>query len=162
MNVPVDVQKIFKTIPINQDNLSIIDLEWKRKECFTHSYQKETIRRRIIFEAAKVLIQTPLYIEHEITIDEEYDLKTERDIARTEILTETNEESVEREDDSDEEEIPQETLLDDRDGIAFAPGENQTPLSILFDTDAEELSFPSVYGGHGRQTTLNYRNIVKS
>lgn len=46
----------------------------------------------------------------------------------------------------------QQTLMFDEDKLLhMAPGENNVPLSILFDFYAEDLSFPTIYGGHFRK-----------
>ncbi|GIY34680.1 hypothetical protein CDAR_603331 [Caerostris darwini] len=51
-------------------------------------------------------------------------------------------------------------------GLALAPGEDQVPLSVLFDDLAEELSYPRIYcGDMCRFTTKKppiYSKIVKS
>ncbi|GIY61980.1 ATP-dependent DNA helicase [Caerostris darwini] len=51
-------------------------------------------------------------------------------------------------------------------GLALAPGENQMPLSVLFDDLAEELSYPRIYCGDLRRFTRKkpptYSEIVKS
>lgn len=45
----------------------------------------------------------------------------------------------------------QQTLLwDENKMLHMAPGEKSVPRSILFDTYAEELSFPTIYGGKFR------------
>ena len=45
----------------------------------------------------------------------------------------------------------QQTLLWNEDKfLQIAPGQHQVPKSLLFDTHAEELSFPSIYLGQGR------------
>ncbi|GIX70999.1 ATP-dependent DNA helicase [Caerostris darwini] len=51
-------------------------------------------------------------------------------------------------------------------GLALAPGEDQMPLSVLFDDLAEELSYPRIYCGDMRRFTRQkpptYSEIVKS
>ncbi|GIX70291.1 ATP-dependent DNA helicase [Caerostris darwini] len=51
-------------------------------------------------------------------------------------------------------------------GLALAPGEDQMPLSVLFDDLAEELSYPRIYCGDNRCFTRKkpptYSEIVKS
>ncbi|GIX83710.1 hypothetical protein CDAR_534691, partial [Caerostris darwini] len=51
-------------------------------------------------------------------------------------------------------------------GLALAPGEDQMPLSVLFDDLAEELSYPRIYCGDMRRFTRKkpptYSEIIKS
>ncbi|GIY88450.1 ATP-dependent DNA helicase [Caerostris darwini] len=51
-------------------------------------------------------------------------------------------------------------------GLALVPGEDQMPLSVLFDDLAEELSYPRIYYGDMRRFTRKkpptYSEIVKS
>ena len=45
----------------------------------------------------------------------------------------------------------QQTLLWNEDKfLLMAPGGKSRPISLLFDENAEELSFPTIYGGHSR------------
>lgn len=50
-----------------------------------------------------------------------------------------------------------ESNLDSSDGIDFAPGEGQTPISIMYDEDCEELSFVSIFGGVSRKHNPNVK-----
>ncbi|GIY16015.1 ATP-dependent DNA helicase [Caerostris darwini] len=51
-------------------------------------------------------------------------------------------------------------------GLALAPGEDQMPLSVLFDDLAEELSYSRIYCGDMRRFTRKkhptYSEIIKS
>jgi hypothetical protein len=51
-----------------------------------------------------------------------------------------------------------------KEGLVFAPGEGIKPLSLVNDTDVEELSFPTIYWGKRRnfKNKLSYADIVKS
>lgn len=58
-----------------------------------------------------------------------------------------------------------ETLLENQPAenhIIIAPGEGQRPIALLFDLDAEELSFPCIFCGLKRPATLTYSKIVRS
>ena len=52
--------------------------------------------------------------------------------------------------------------------MRFAPGEDQCPLGVLMDSEAEEMSFPKIYGGQRFKyksrgnKTLTYSKRVKS
>lgn len=41
-------------------------------------------------------------------------------------------------------------MLNEDKFLHISPGENKAPLSLLFDAYAEELSFPTIYGGQFR------------
>jgi hypothetical protein len=41
----------------------------------------------------------------------------------------------------------QESLIDNGKAISFTPGEGHPPISVLLDTEAEELSFPTLFCG---------------
>ncbi|XP_065214928.1 uncharacterized protein LOC135841724 [Planococcus citri] len=58
----------------------------------------------------------------------------------------------------------QETLLQDNQALIFAPGEDKTPISLILDPNAEEMTFIKIYGGNIRQPVkhLKYHEIVKS
>ncbi|CAN7947878.1 unnamed protein product, partial [Ixodes hexagonus] len=40
--------------------------------------------------------------------------------------------------------------------LAIAPGGNKTPISLLFDEHAEELSLPQIYLGEARKITCSH------
>lgn len=55
--------------------------------------------------------------------------------------------------------------LDANEAIRYAPGEGQRPISLLLDTHAEELSFPTIYCGqirHFKNKTITRTDIAKS
>lgn len=49
-------------------------------------------------------------------------------------------------------------------GYVFAPGENNTPLSILFDKYADSLTFVKIYAGTIRRIPkhLSYQRVCQS
>lgn len=58
-----------------------------------------------------------------------------------------------------------EVLLENNpiDNICLAPGEGQSPISLLRDEDAEELSFPTIFCGQKRNSgQLTYSRIARS
>ncbi|GIY44410.1 ATP-dependent DNA helicase [Caerostris darwini] len=90
------------------------------------------------------------------------------------ISSEENDESDIDDDDYDDPFVnpaPAETVINKLNtnidaGLALAPGEDQMPLSVLFDDLAEELSYPRIYCGYIRRFTRKkpptYSEIVKS
>lgn len=81
VNVPVDVQKMFKTIPINPENARVIHLKLKRKTSYKSHYLYERIRPNKVYEAAELLIKSPLYTKHQIQLSDSWEeLREENDI----------------------------------------------------------------------------------
>lgn len=58
--------------------------------------------------------------------------------------------STDADQDLEDADIGQETLLECRDGIEIAPGEGQIPLGILMDKNCEELAWCTIWCGHPR------------
>ena len=138
-------------------------------------YLNEYIRPFHVLRAGEYLTKQPLYIEEGIKVSSNWTAIHNNPIEKF---------IVEEEDKSDlgsnfepQEEVDKwdetagehnlnpgtdETLL--KQGLVFAPGEGITPVSIMSDKYAEELSFPTIYSGQKRQNNikLSYNDIVKS
>lgn len=182
VNVPLDVPKMFESIPIRPDQTETIQLKLKRMLKFKHEYMYETIRPVKVWEAASYLVTTPLYKKENVTLDidwmnsnivqfisEEDDTEDAPIEPRNQLennlenqfedessTSPSNEEVIRQplanDQELEDEEICQETLLECRDGIEIAPGEGQIPLGILMDENCEELAFCSVWCGHARSS----------
>jgi hypothetical protein len=72
INIPVDVPKMFKTIPIKPEQSGVIHLKLKRQMRMQNHYLYERIRPAVVYEAGKVLVQTPLYIKEGINLDDSW------------------------------------------------------------------------------------------
>ena len=72
INIPVDVPKMFQTIPIKPEQSGVIHLKLKRRMGMQNHYLYERIRPAVVYEAGKVLVQTPLYIKEGINLDESW------------------------------------------------------------------------------------------
>ncbi|KAB0799246.1 hypothetical protein PPYR_07126 [Photinus pyralis] len=181
VNVPIDVRRTIESIPARPEDSGIIELSLVRKMCYRSVYMKERVRPAIIWKAAKMLTETPLYIGEGIGLNPKYESndvnaptinldETNAEIVvpnskqdGTNILLETDTEFVPAEDNY----IEEETLLDSNEGIQFAPGEGQIPIPMFMDPYCEELAFPTIYFGHPRKPQhsgirLSYEDIVKS
>lgn len=79
VNVPVNVRQMFETIPINPNQANVIHLKLKRKNTYESHYLYERIRPKLIYEAAKILWDTPLYKTHDppITLQENWELRNQ-------------------------------------------------------------------------------------
>jgi hypothetical protein len=99
------------------------------------------------------LIQTPLYKHYYIEIDPTF-LNVDNVPKDTYELDEINQHS------SDIEHLlaQQNTLLWNEDKyLEISPGQNNKPLSIIYDENAEELSFTSIYLGQARTFKTNVK-----
>lgn len=67
VNVPNPVTRIFKQIPIDEENLGDIDINWKRQAKNSRPFVSGVVRRARVVRAAKVLIETYLYKKEGIT-----------------------------------------------------------------------------------------------
>ena len=167
VNVPINIDTTVSIIPRDIENHRTIAVSLMRKMEYKNPYLYEVVRTARVIDAAKYLCNTPLYKEHQIALS---------NIWENGGHWENNEIQISKESGSGEDESIDEnhfnnpgglqTMLccEDDFNIRFAPGEGQTPLSILFDMDAEELSFPSIYCGQKRDVSsfLSYNDIAKS
>ena len=151
INVPVEVNTMVKKLPRNIEDDHCFYVHIKKKLIHKTSYVHGLINKNNIKEWLKYLVQTPLYIHHKIEIDDAF---LNRDQVAPQLVIDDISEHVPIEDNLT---AQQQTLLWNEDKILhIAPGEQSSPLSILFDEYAEELSFPTIYGGQFR----NYREEI--
>lgn len=146
INVPVEVNTMVKLLPRNIEDDHCFYVHLKKKLIHKTSYVQGLINKGHIKEWLRYLVTTPLYIYHEIKMDDSF-LNSDQ---RTSKLTMDDvSEHVPPEDNLT---AQQQTLLWNEDQfLGIAPGENKRPVSILFDEYAEELSFPTIYGGQFRK-----------
>jgi len=182
VNVPVSVDEMISVLPREFQDTQLIQIKFMRKMGFKKVYIHELVRPKVIINAINYLIKQPLYIENNITISNDWLQKSNEiidkdidesfnesdneldtlDISNEEVEDDTNKNL---EDDID---LNSETLLDQIDPddliIKFAPGEKNCPIGLFYDKDAEELSFPTIFGGFRRPELvgLTYSKIVKS
>lgn len=181
INVPVNVNLMFTSIPIRPQDAGVIHVKLKRKMSYRSHYQYERIRPKLIYEAAQLLVQTHLYEEAGVTLDttwndnqaDEIDFITDPNDS-TPMEVEEDQDTIETDNGSplDAETAPeqdlmfQETLIDTNHAVDIAPGEGQIPLPVLLDDHSEELSFPAIFAGQARNVNkaakLSYSDIVNS
>jgi hypothetical protein len=146
---------------------------------YTQNYMFETVRPKKIYDAARYLTSTPLYQEEGIILSDEWlnDMGTGNVKFVVDIEDQNAFDTIK--DLKDDNRIfddlnpgGQETLLidfnkiqDDEQAIAFAPGEGQRPISLLFDLNADALSFPLIFGAEKRvfhNSKITHTDIAKS
>ncbi len=192
VNVPVDVCETVKVLPRKMCESSVVHLALMRRMDYKLPYMFETIRPMKVYAACKYLVNTPLYKQEGITLSSEWDELTEP-IAFDESSctaevddedenmdttapskakpeeTEAHSSSEEESRESLQSNNSEETLLiSDSDmlsqALKYAAGQNKKPISLLWDLNAEVLTFPSIYCGQMRNVAKNltYTDIAKS
>jgi hypothetical protein len=161
INVPVEVNTMVNSLPRNINDDHCIYVHIKRKKIHKSSLLHRLVNKRTVKEWLHYLVNTPLYRTYDITIDEQLFNNLYGDGVDAENHTE-NDSDKRDENYRNEltEDIPiEESLLAQQQTVMcnddlflrIAPGENNVPISLLFDEHAEELSFPSIYLGQFRQ-----------
>src|SRR5882757_9759357 len=169
VNVPINVDKSIDVLPRTFDKSETIQILLKRMIKHKSSYLNEFVRPAVIFEAAKFLIQSPLYIEEGIALSNDWLATYNSESADFVVDNESDNEDIPSEDEWNEtgddnamNPGKDETLL--KEGIVFAPGEGETPISVINDQYVEELSFPKIFCGQKRNIIgkLSYKDIARS
>ncbi|KAK3926616.1 Serine/threonine-protein phosphatase 2B catalytic subunit beta isoform [Frankliniella fusca] len=171
VNVPVDINRGVSALPRRLAETQTVFVKLVRRMRDSHAYASDHVRLPVVFEAARYLINTPLFLEHGVTLDEDWLQQVQTELEQLQQSLDAEDAEVDPDDpareegddaaweDVNEEEdmmADQETLLDDVEiisadtGISIAPGENRAPTSLLFDRHVEELSFPTIYCGQAR------------
>ncbi|KAK8772115.1 hypothetical protein V5799_024642 [Amblyomma americanum] len=158
VNVPVETDHMLKQLPRDVDDQQQIFVNIKRRRFAKTLYLADEVSREQLLPWVEVLQNSPLYKHYDIKID----------LAKVNNLmdmAQDNEMELEVCGGDDDERDPmsetvaltmgQHTIVYDEQAIlnpvvTMAPGEGQKPISILYDTHAEELSFPQIYLGHAR------------
>jgi hypothetical protein len=191
VNVPIDICTTTSVLPRSLNESETVQLKLKRKLIYNRTYIYETIRPKVIYDAAKYLVKQPLYQQEGIVLSDswlnsfdnqqlsDFDVtvynstKGNDDIMPSETETDISKDNW----DETVNDLPSnvgnmDTLLLDRDGldsnavIEMAPGENKIPLSLIRDEFCEELAYPKIYCGSARQVNkslkIPYSDIAKA
>ena len=184
VNVPTTIHRTVSVLPRKMQEEECIPIQLKRKLSYKHYYSYEFVRPKKVMEGIEWLVKnSTLYQEEGIHIDQEWlehDMQTPPD---EQLAGNDQCEAHDKAHDSDEEEEyenedlnagPHDTLLDshdlleDRDILSVAPGEGNFPISVFLDTNAESLSFPSLFCGKEMKrpndytTKVHYSDLCKS
>jgi hypothetical protein len=180
INVPVDVPKMFKMVPIKPEQASVIHLKLIRKLSYKSHYKYERIRKENVHEAGQLFVETELYQLEGVSFDTTWqdqnitEFNADPEETTSPEVEEVSEETNDIENDPDEpvneevveQNLYEETLMDSNTLVEIAPGESEHPLSILLDTYCEELSFPTIWFGHRRTCSpdvkLSYEDHILS
>lgn len=169
-------------LPRTFENSHVVQIHLKRKLEYAHNFMTETIRQARVLEALRYLINTDLYLKHNISVasnwlgvnahNEEVPFVADpADITAVDSLLRCQKETdSEGHDTSDLNPGGQETLLDNDSiennamigRIAMAPGEGRRSIDITTDEDTEELSFPTISCGEICKSKSTYCRKAKS
>lgn len=149
INVPVSVDTMVNQLPRSVNDDFAINVCIKRSLTHKTPYLCGQTQRKTVKAWLEFLVEQPLYVAYGIEVD----LARLDDIRSNPVGAEL-EELDESELDCSELIASQQTLLWNEDDILkIAPGQNSTPLSVVYDRYSEELSFPDIYDGVGREFT---------
>lgn len=152
INIPIDVNSTINQLPRQLDDDYAFNVSIKRRLIHRSSYLSGYVKKRDLKVWLEFLIQQPLYRHYNITVDWQSLESNDSDARESDLIKEI------------EPGIPdheilasrQHTLLWNEENIIdIAPGKRNRPLNLIFDSFAEELSFPDVYFGVGRPANAN-------
>ncbi|KAK3921584.1 putative carboxypeptidase, partial [Frankliniella fusca] len=157
VNVPIDINKTVTCLPRMDSEDDTLLVQLMRRMSDKTPYAFENVRPEKVFNAAKYLVNTQLYKQHKISLNENWlqQFHDQTNDAITDSVSSSNEDNpIQQAADEDDLTDQQETLLTSGfvadSGIKIAPGEGNMPLSLTLDEDMDVLAFPTVYGGKQR------------
>lgn len=179
VNVPININTTVEALPRSIQETYTIQLHIKRKMNYNNDYMCEIFRPNAVFKACDYLKTTELYKLYKINIktdtniynctdntDYQMFVVDKEDIKEAHKMTNNTNNKYEYYNTDNANYACEETLLNNTtsESITLAPGENQIPISLLFDAHVEELSFPTIFCGIIRKYKINltYNQIVKS
>lgn len=192
VNVPVDVTPTITALPRNLSETQTIPIKLKKRMRFASSVFTENVRPLKVMSALKwLIVNGPLYKELNIHLNDKWLEDVTTATSESEPMTEflesncKNQRNLKRDDTDDTDsdhfsEIDEtetqaanmDTMLTDAEYdqsqvLTFAAGEDQRPLSLLQDADAEYIAFPTIFCGKRRpdnserQIPIHYTDICK-
>jgi len=147
VNVPVDVDEMVTCLPRKLSDDGTIKVNIKKNLLHKSVYLSGYVNKGAVKTWLQYLVQQPLY--------KLYNIKT--DFTELNDLPEMKDDYIETTDmnvipDSEIIAARQSTFMwDEEKCLHIAPGQNKIPLNVIFDTYAEEISFPHIYFGVGRK-----------
>jgi hypothetical protein len=160
INVPCDVNEVVKQLLRHMDDDQAINVKLQKSIVHKSAYLSGYVKKSVLKTWLSFLVEQPLYKFYNITVDwsrvvgrlkrrsvatadSEATATDDMDIVIETLSTDTVSEIVH---------ARQHTILwNEEHCLDIAPGHRSIPLNIIYDVYAEELSFPSIYYGVGRQ-----------
>lgn len=185
VNVPVDIQPTVNALPRQIDEHVTIAVKLKKRLSHKSACFTENVRPNMVMNALQWLMKnSEFYKNSGIVLDLSWRDKIERSNEETiHELIGTSNNGDDREIDGNDDGFCEvssddciqgnsDTLVDEADIdtnklYVFAPGENQKPISLFTDKDAEFLCFPTIFCGHRRteneerEVPVHYSDIAK-
>jgi hypothetical protein len=160
ISLPVDVNNMVRQLPRRLDDDYAFNVNIKKNFIHKSVYLHDFVRKSVVRAWLAHLVNTPLYKHYNIQVDlSVLDVDASRP-AENDIASD-NEPHIER---VSVETMPESELLAARQHtllwnenhcLDIAPGQHSTPMNIIYDKYAQELSFPSIYCGHPRTFSVN-------
>lgn len=155
INIPVSVDEMVLTLPRNIDDDHCININIKKNLAHKSNYLSGLVCKNTLKQWLRFLVNSPLYKQFNIKIDQRFlnDIPaiSDSDISTVEVIDDTYPES-------DVLNARQHTMIwSEEKELDIAPGAKSSPLNLIYDRHAEELSFPSIYYGQPRRYKLNVR-----
>lgn len=161
IDIPVEVDNMVRQLPRHLDDDYAFNVSIKRKLIHRSSYLSGFINKRVIRSWLSFLVQQPLYRHYNITVDPSFllsdcdgDELINQGICNIDIIEDLEPDQFNNENLM----ARQQTLLwNEEHVLEIAPAQGKSPLNIISDEFAEELSFPQIYYGVGRMYNPNIR-----
>ncbi|XP_062714004.1 uncharacterized protein LOC134290817 [Aedes albopictus] len=154
INVPVDVDEMVRALPRELEDDYAFNVCIKKHLIHKSNYLSGFVKKSVVKAWLEYLVTTPLYRREGVSFNQERlsaiasepqpGSSRDGDAIQLDIIEETNDVEMFA--------GQQQTLMWNEDKcLEIAPAQNRRPVSIVYDDDAEELSFPDIYLGHPRK-----------
>lgn len=146
-NIPVEYDTSVSVLPRTMNDTNIVAIKLARRMSDSKDYLQGNIRPRVVWEAARILRESPLYQKLNIVLDDGWLQQTIDEVNLATSVDDGDSES----DDEVLDQVPiggEETLFTGQNYIRMAPAEGKSPLSVLRDDYVDFLAFPRIYAGH--------------
>lgn len=160
INIPVDVNNMVQHLPRSLDDDYAFNVNIKKNFIHKSTYLNGFVKKGVIKQWLKYLVAQPLYRQYSITVDFSTFEEDGPVLDFNTVGANNQNDDIETVPDSESDHLiaRQHTILWNKDQcLDIAPGQHNAPMNIIYDTHAEELSFPDIYFGVPRQFNLNVR-----
>ena len=179
-NVPIDIKPLVNSLPRTLDESQVVPLKLKRKMTLKTNEYFENVRPKKVVDAAQYLVNTELYKEDGIVLDDNWN--DERRLLNQEDDNDNGEgDNSENQNATDDNSTDdgfievdlqyardgnQDTMIDDENVDRFrtmtvAPGEGNRPMGLFQDENDEYKSFPTLYCGESMKYSNDYNKDHK-
>lgn len=169
INVPVDVDTMVQQLPrqVQQlprqlDDDQAFNVNIKKNMIHKSTYLSGVVKKSVLKAWLQFLLGQPLYKHYKITVNWDSFQPNTTSCVTANATGDDPIEHLQCDDRSAPESdvllARQHTMLwNEEHCLDIAPGQQSTPLNIIYDVYAEELSFPLIYYGTGRQFNSDVR-----